>query len=237
MQITIISDIQGNAFALEHVLRQARRAGTGRVLCLGDLASGPEPVAVLDLLRAYDVTCVRGNMDEVLVDPPAYSGSDADERKYAEIDRWGHEQLSAAHRDHLRTLPLTVSFEAGMLSGLCFHGSPGSTEDVIDSTTPAERLDELLKDTNETILITGHMHLPMLRAFGDRVILNPGSVGLSYGGKRLMPTRAEYAVLSVTGSDFAITFHQTDYDPGAFKRRLLVSGMPHAEWYASKWRD
>ncbi len=50
-----------------------------------------------------------------------------------------------------------------------------------------------------------------------------------------MPTRAEYALISVTDSDFAIGFHQVYYEPVIFKQRVLGSGMPHAEWYLSKW--
>ena len=231
-RIAVISDIQGNAIALESVLAKILQDGIDQIICLGDLASGPEPTQVLALLHEYDVICVRGNMDEVLVDPPSLNGLEGDDLKYVEMDRWCFEQLSSADKAFLHDLPLTYASD----DLLCFHGSPLSSEDVIAASTPDERLETMLKDTDETILMTGHMHLPMLRTFGDQVIVNPGSVGLPYGGKRLMPTRAEYALLAISEADYAISFHQVYYDIHVFSQRLLTSNMPHAEWYLSQWQ-
>ncbi len=235
IKIAVISDIQGNAVALEHVLQEIHRHGIDRIVCLGDVASGPEPAKVISLLREKNVMGVRGNMDDVILNPLAYTGSDEAEQKYTVMDHWCHQQLSASDRDYLRDLPLTYALDLGLLTGLCFHGSPHSPEDVVEAVTPADQLHALLRDTPQSVLITGHMHQPMLRKFGEQFIINPGSVGLPYGGRRLMPVCAEYAILSVTGRDLNIAFQQVHYDPALFKQRVLASGMPHSEWYLSKW--
>ena len=236
MQVGVIADIQGNAFALETVLALLKQSQVDRIICLGDLVSGPEPHAVLDLLRSHDVISVRGNMDDVILDPADYHGVDVEQMRYARIDRWCHDQLSQADRTYLNGLPLTHSLEFGSLNALCFHGSPSSMEDVIDGNSPVEYLYEVFKDYQERYLLTGHMHLPMLRSLGPQIVLNPGSVGLPYGGKRMMPTRAEYAILGADQERDRVTFCNIQYDPSQFAERVLQSGMPHAEWFLSKWQ-
>jgi putative phosphoesterase len=236
MRTAVLADIQGNAFALEHALQHISHEGADQIVCLGDVATGPEPRAVLDLLQQYHCLCVRGNMDEVVLNPQLYNGPNDDERKYAEMDRWCHEQLSEADLQVLRSWPLALSVEIGAQRALCFHGSPQSTTDVINSATPDEQLAELLGDVREPILLTGHMHLPMLRQFGDQLILNPGSIGLPYGGKRPMPTRADYLLMTTNGENVALSFHRVGYDAGPFRRRLLASGLPHAAWFLAKWQ-
>jgi putative phosphoesterase len=235
-KIAVISDIQGNGMALEHVLHAVKRHGVDLIVCLGDIASGPEPVHVISLLRENHVICVRGNMDNVILNPLEYTGSDEDEQKYAAMDHWCHAQMTVSDQAYLRDLALTYAFEIGSLTALCFHGSPYSPDDVIEAVTPADELKDLLTDTPQSILMTGHMHLPMLRLFGEQFVVNPGSVGFPYGGRRLMPTCAEYAVLSVRGADFTVAFQQVHYEPALFKQRVLDSGMPHAAWYVSKWQ-
>ena len=235
-KIAVISDIQGNGVALEHVLGAVNHHGVDLIVCLGDIASGPEPVQVIRLLRKNHVICVRGNMDNVILNPPEYTGSDEAEQKYAAMDQWCHAQLSISDQAYLRDLALTYAFEIGSLTGLCFHGSPHSPDDVIEAVTPADELKIMLRDASQAILLTGHMHLPMLRVFGEQFVVNPGSVGFPYGGRRLMPTCAEYAVLSVMGGDFTVAFQQVHYEPALFKQRVLDSGMPHAAWYVSRWQ-
>jgi putative phosphoesterase len=233
-QIALISDIQGNALALRYVLRQITAASIDQIVCLGDLVTGPEPRHVIHLLREHNVSCVRGNMDEVVLNPPAYTG---DEIKYAQIDAWCSTALSAADRSYLETLPLTMNVHMDGFDVLCYHGSPQSHEDVIEATTPDAELARMLDNLQARIMATGHMHLPMMRTYGETLLVNPGSVGLPFGGKRPMPTRAEYAIITAYSGAFAITFYQVNYTFNELEQTLIHSGMPHAEWYLSKWKS
>lgn len=236
MRLVVISDIQGNAVALESVLQRIKKDAIDQIVCLGDVASGPEPVRVLDLLHINSVLCIKGNMDEVILQPTPYSGDDEDAKKYSEMDQWCHEQLSEDYRLYLNSFPLTRVIQLKNIQCLCFHGSPKSTDAVISATTPEEQLTELLGETQASIFLTGHLHRPMLRAFWNGFVINPGSLGLPFGGKQQMPMVAEYAVIDVEEASYSISFHQTHYDAQYFRQRLLKSGIPHASWYLSKWK-
>jgi predicted phosphodiesterase len=67
--VAVLSDIHGVLPALEAVLNDPDVAGAERIVPTGDIAAGPQPVAVLDrLLDLGDrVTWVRGNADRELV--------------------------------------------------------------------------------------------------------------------------------------------------------------------------
>lgn len=67
--VAVLSDIHGVLPALEAVLNDPDVAGAERIVLTGDIAAGPQPVAVLDrLLDLGDrVTWVPGNADRELV--------------------------------------------------------------------------------------------------------------------------------------------------------------------------
>ena len=70
MRVALISDIHGNAIALEAVLRDITRVGADRTICLGDTATlGPSPVEVLGMLRDLRIPCITGNHDAFLLEP------------------------------------------------------------------------------------------------------------------------------------------------------------------------
>jgi predicted phosphodiesterase len=64
VRIGLIADIHGNSVALETVLTELTRERVDRVVCLGDVAVlGPEPAAVMALLRELAFPVVMGNTD------------------------------------------------------------------------------------------------------------------------------------------------------------------------------
>ena len=69
MRVALISDLHGNAVALEAVLRDIARVGVDRTVCLGDTATlGPSPTAVLSRLRDLQIPCIEGNHDAFLLE-------------------------------------------------------------------------------------------------------------------------------------------------------------------------
>lgn len=91
-----------------------------------------------------------------------------------------------------------------------------------------------------TILAGGHTHQPMVRRYKDKLILNPGSVGLPYmqiGDKEHNPSWAEYAILHNEGRRFGIELRQVMVNVTAVQAAILASGMPHASWLASEWGE
>jgi predicted phosphodiesterase len=64
-RVAFISDIHGNAVALEAVLADIARRRVDEIVCLGDVAAGgPQPGEALERLRTLGCAVVRGNADE-----------------------------------------------------------------------------------------------------------------------------------------------------------------------------
>jgi predicted phosphodiesterase len=123
----LISDIHGNARALEAVLAEVKRFGIDDGIVLGDVAQGgDEPAAVLDRLADLGWPVVLGNADHLLLEVP----SDTNEVITPELlarREWTLSQLDERHLDQIRAFHVTYARD-GVLA---FHGSPRHFEDVL----------------------------------------------------------------------------------------------------------
>ena len=64
MRLAVITDIHGNAAALEAVLADIAARGADGTICLGDIASGAGwPRETVEMLQATGIPCIRGNHD------------------------------------------------------------------------------------------------------------------------------------------------------------------------------
>lgn len=239
MKLLLLSDIQGNLCALDAVLAQPAAQGADVVLCLGDIASGPEPRKVLERLDGIGARCVLGNMDEVIAAPPRTFGADDEAKRFGEIDRWCSSRLTEVQRKQLSFLPITLELDLpGPLRLLACHGSAQSNEAVISATTPVDEVRAALGEAHVDILLVGHLHEPLLRRVDDLLIVHPGSVGWpkpKLDGCR--PPLATFAVLDCDDGNLAVGFHQVRYPLDSLRRDVIESGMPHGEWYLRHWQS
>lgn len=238
MRIGLIADIHGNCIALDAVLAALEGERVDELVCLGDVAAlGPHPAAVIARLRALDCPVVMGNTDAWLLAPPS---EDADEIDRA-FTRWCLGQLSADDRAYVAAFPAVIERSLGDgRTLLCFHGSPRSFDETIIATTPDDALDAMLDGHDAALMAGGHTHMPMLRRYRDRRIINPGSVGLPGVGSVRPYNRdvhwAEWAVLDVDDDDTRISFHRTPLDVEKMIAAAYASGMPEPDWWAARWR-
>lgn len=242
-KVALISDIQGNCIALTQVLTAIKDEQVDAIVCLGDVASGAQPRDVLSTLRDYQVHMIKGNMDDEILNPQPYDGEDEIQRRYNVIDRWCSAQLTDSDKAYMRTFRHLILFELESAHQLlCFHGSPYSYNDVIDEETPDKRLGQLLDGYDEEIMASGHMHHQFLRPYKDTLLLNPGSVGLprvrqtSEDELPRHPLLAEYALIEIIDGQINVQFRSLAVPPEEFKRSILNSGMPYAEWFLSLWK-
>jgi predicted phosphodiesterase len=215
VRVAALYDVHGNLPALEAVLGEV---DADAILVGGDVASGPFPRETLERLQAYGprVHFVRGNADRVL-DFVGANDSEAWVRsRYWVAERLGEEQLR-----FLAGLPLDVTLDVEGLGSVRFcHGAPGSDEQVITRVTSEERLRGLLAGVEERTVVCGHTHIQFDRVLDGIRVLNAGSVGAPYEGRR-------GAYWIELGPD--VTFRRTEYDVEAVVAAISATSYPNAE--------
>ena len=241
MRVALLSDIHGNLFALETVLNALTQAKIDQIVCLGDVVLfGPQPGAVLARMQALACPVVMGNTDGWALAPQPYPERDEQSAIFNAIELWGAQQRTEADRAYLRTFQATVELDLGDgMTLLCYHGSPRSYHDAIVATTPDAELAAMIGTPQASLLAGGHTHAQYVRRYQDKVLLNPGSVGLPYetlpSGVDRNPPWAEYAIVEWTGGQLDITLRRAPYDVAPLLAAAKASGMPHAEWWCKDW--
>jgi predicted phosphodiesterase len=242
MKIAVISDMHGNALALEAVLQDLRPEAVDQIVCLGDaIQGGPQPAEVIAHLRALGCPVVMGNADDWLLSGTANDTASIPEERLRRLDvvrEWQLTQLTDADRAFMATFQPTVTLplEQGR-SLLCYHGSPRSFDDIILPLTPDETVRDYLQPQDAVIYTGGHTHVQFMRHFGNTFHFNPGSIGYAFrhdqapsaDGERLYDGWAEYAVLTVNGGQQAVTFRRVPFDVQHLITIYRRSGRPFAE--------
>jgi predicted phosphodiesterase len=238
-RIGLISDIHGNLFALDAVLAELERENLDGLICLGDVAVGPQPREALARVRGLGCPVVMGNWDAWFLDRPAPPQDEIGAILHEITAFWG-DQLTDDDLASMRTFVprLELPLDDGEIA-LCFHGSPASYDDFIFATTPDEELRRMFGELRASVMIGGHAHLQLLRRFEQIVVVNPGSVGLPFSDwwpdrVRIAP-RAEYGLLVHDQGQLRVDFRRTAYDVDALLQLCLESGMPHARWWVDCW--
>jgi putative phosphoesterase len=178
MKIVIISDLHGNYEALRSL-----PDNYDELWVLGDLVNyGPEPGAVVEFVNAHSTVVVRGNHDHSV-------GYDVDPRctaryhKMAELTRkYTASVLKKEQKELLRQLPLSLELKRQDTRFYLCHAKPS---EPLYGYCPEES-EEWIKELDHIkadVLLVGHTHTPFVRRIGERVVVNPGSLGQPKTGK------------------------------------------------------
>ena len=245
MRIVVISDIHGNAVALEAVLADLQARRFDQAVCLGDaIQGGPQPAAVAARLRELGWPVVMGNADAWLLTGHDSGAEPLSEGRRQELDAvraWQLPQLSPADLAFIGAFQPTVRLPLdGQRSLLCFHGSPRSFDEVILPQTPDEVAAGYLNPSPLTVYTGGHTHVQFIRHFGPTFHFNPGSVGFAYrhdqpeGTFRADPW-AEYALLASQGGRLSLEFCRVPYDVAPLLEAYNTGGRPYGERAAAQY--
>jgi predicted phosphodiesterase len=234
-RVALISDMHGNAVALDAVLGELAREHFDEIVCLGDVAQGgPQPVGVVDRLRELGWRCVFGNSDEFLF--TLESRIEPVTERVRAIGEWSREQLGEERLEFLQSFERTVELDLEGRRLVCCHATPTSNEDVVLPETPREEIARALGDAD--VVACGHVHLQWFRRVDRRLWLSVGSVGLVYEHKEPLDEQpfdpwAEYAVVTADGGRLAVEFRRVPFDVEALLR--AAASMPD-EQYARMWK-
>jgi len=235
MQVAVISDMHGNAVALDAVLADLAAHPADQVVCLGDaIQGGPQPAAVVARLRELGCPVVMGNADAWLLSGQVTGPGETVSAQQEAVRAWSLAQLTDADRAFIAGFAPTVSIplDDGRRL-LCFHGSPASFDEVILPETPEAEVQRMLGPFVPAILTGGHTHLQQVRRLGSSFFFNPGSAGRAYDrhqadtGFRVDPW-AEYAVLTSEGARLALEFRRVPFAIAALTAAYATSGHPFA---------
>lgn len=225
MVIAALYDIHGNLPALRAVLAEAEAEGAEKFVIGGDVAGGPLPRETIEQLMALgEQACfVRGNGDreDVAAFDAGTTELSAEDDPAERAALFVASQISQAQRDFLAGFAKTVRLDLDGLGPTLFcHGSPRSDSEIITRLTSDERLQEILADVEERVIVGGHTHQQFDRTIGSWRMINAGSVGIPYEGR----PGAYWALL---GRD--VELRRTEYDLDAALGELRASGFPDLE--------
>lgn len=237
MRVALLSDIHGNAIALNAVLTDiASKGGADAHWVLGDLvALGPEPVRTLEILSALpNARFIRGNTDRYVCrgDRPSPSLEEAKSNSHlletlvevANTFAWTQGMITASGwLDWLRELPLEM--RVTLPDGTRFlgiHASPG--QDDGPGVGPGRNTAEIpgLQDARADLLCVGHTHWPWEGRIDNMHIVNLGAVSLSLRDDKA----ASYVLLTTQADTYSIEHRTVPYDRPAVIDQLTQISHP-----------
>jgi putative phosphoesterase len=234
MRVVVVSDIHGNLTAFEAVLADIRQCSPDMVLHGGDLADGgSSPIEIVDRIRGLGWQGVMGNTDEMLVQPNSLE--DFASQSSAPPNLWtAVRQIASATRETLederlawlRELPRVKTQEGFAL----VHATPESCWQAPAAEATDAELETIYGSLGQPVVAFAHTHRPSIRsvAGNPRLLINTGSVGLSYDGD----PRASYLILE----DGVPSIRRVEYNVEKELKALAVCGLPGAEWTAKMLR-
>ncbi len=230
-RMAILSDVHGNAVALDAVRKAIRSARPDVVGVGGDLVfNGPDPAAAVDTLREMEsdgAMIVSGNTDIAVADfdyaaafPWMTDGVPDTLREAAE---WAHDALGDERVAWLRRLPAErrIHAEDGTMVLLC-HASPGSQTAGFDQVLDANVTLERAARTEARVIACGHTHLPEVRDLGWKLIVNDGSAGYVFDGD---PT-ASWALIDCVDGVVTTEIKRTEFDTLTVANAISERGLP-----------
>ncbi len=217
LRVATIADIHGNLLALEAVLARLEAESVDAIVVAGDVASGPQPAETVERLMSLErARFIRGNGDREAVQAfdEHWPFDPADDHSRKDASWFAHE-ITRAHRDFLAEFEDQIVLPVEGLGDVLFcHGSPGSDEQMMTSLTPELALRRMLAGVEQRTVVCGHTHVQFDRAVDGFRVINAGSVGMAYQGRR----GAFWVMLGPR-----IEFQRTDYDYEQGAQQILAS--------------
>src|SRR5690625_3003440 len=227
MKIAFISDIHGNATALDAVLKDIKQRDIDEVFVLGDICfRGLEPQTSLDMVRTLNSNVIKGNADEWVV--RGIEDDEVPEIVYEimnEERNWTIKKLEVDSIDYLKNLPTELNLKFAGIKIHAFHATPTNLFDIVQSDESDEILAGKLILNEADIFIYGHIHKPYVRFVDGKCIINIGSVGLPFDGLN----KSSYAIVEIEGDNVEASIVRTSYDVNKVVKQFKDSDYPNKE--------
>ncbi|MGO4886959.1 metallophosphoesterase family protein [Anaerobacillus sp. MEB173] len=229
-RIAFISDIHGNAVALDAVLADIKQKNIDQIIVLGDICyRGPEPKRSLEIIRELKTDVIKGNADEWVV-----RGVNKREvpDKFLEMmnkeREWTVSKLDEHDLTYLKQLPEQLEINITEdITIYAFHATPTSLFDIVLPNTDNSELTEIMLSHHQhaSLYIYAHIHLPFIRYMNGKCVVNIGSVGLPFDGL----AKASYAIVEANKNRFSVTIERVEYDTEKVVNQYKDGDYPNTE--------
>jgi len=213
MRILLVADIHGNWPALQAVTEPYDLC-----LCLGDLVDyALDPKPCIDWVQRNASHTVRGNHDHGMAQNVTLSAKNGFKYLSGVTRALARPTLSDAELRFLGRLPLSRMLTIDNTRFLLVHATP---RDPLDEYAAADQefWRRRLVNVEADVVCVGHTHQPYVLEVGDKLVINPGSVGQPRDGD----PRASYALIE----DYKVELKRIEYPVEDTVQSVLESALP-----------
>jgi putative phosphoesterase len=213
MRILLLADIHGNWPAL-----QAIDEPFDVCLCLGDLVDyALAPVPCIDWVRRKANYAVRGNHDHGVAQNVTVAARNGFKYLTSVTRPLTRERLGEEDLRFLSRLPISRTVTFGDTRYLLVHATPRDPLDEF-ALPDVDFWVKCLEHVDADVICVGHTHQPYALVVGDKLVINPGSVGQPRDGD----LRASYAIIE----DNEVELKRRDYPVEATVQTIQESSLP-----------
>ena len=213
MRLLILADIHANWPAL-----QAIQEPFDVCFFIGDLVDyGLEPSPCIDWVKRQATHAIRGNHDHGAAQNVPVNGRSGFKYLTSVTRPVTQERLSPEDRRFLAALPVTRHVTVNDTRYLLVHATPRDPLDEY-AIADAEFWSRRLQHVEANVVCVGHTHHPYVLEVGDKLVINPGSVGQPRDGD----PRACYAVID----DNRVELKRLEYPVEDTVRSIQESALP-----------
>ncbi len=223
MRIAVLSDIHGNLLALDACLTDlASQGGAEAIAVAGDLClDGPKPKKVLQRLEEIGAQCVKGNTDRYLSDDA--QGQNFPPAQAAQIT-WTRRELGERWLSWLHALPFALRIGEDDNQLLIVHANPKSDDEHLWPDSDGTILQRLVGEERATTIAFGHLHIPYVRMWRGRLLVDVASAGLPKDGD----PRACYAIFTERDGGWQVKHRRVPFDVKRVATQLADCGIPES---------
>lgn len=210
MRLAVLSDIHGNLTAFNAVLNDINKLDIDKCIIAGDhIVDCPQPNEVLEKLKNLNAYVIKGNREEYVLNYNKGMHNEWNRHKQMAAAVWTSNVLHEDNTKYIAKLPEQLNISLPKMDTIrVVHGSPFDISEKLFPGKYPERIEKALKGIKESVLICGHTHQAWSKAAYNKLIVNPGSVGVPFNKNKF----AEYAVLTWNDNKWVVSHHQVEYD-------------------------
>jgi putative phosphoesterase len=222
MRIAVLSDIHGNLIALDACLADLESQGSAdAIVAAGDLClDGPKPKKVLQRLEEIGAACIRGNTDRYLSEETSEKFSAAETAQMS----WTRREIGERWVSWLKELPFAVRIGEDENQLLIVHANPKNDDEYVPPDADDAVLQRLIGEERAAAIAFGHLHLPYVRVWRGKLLINVASAGLPKDGD----PRAGYAILTEREGGWQVKHRRVAFDVKKVATQLADCGIPES---------